>query len=159
MLIKHTLLFTLFILISSTNTVFSQTRNEQVMQMNQIIKMMDEFSFVNQQAYFDAVNLHAFFSNFHNLTHPENSLYTEKTKRVLQTGSYSGIEKYYHLIPEVKPDEKGMIPFYYSFFYKWLWEWEQIEKLVKSNKIWPEILPHLTNYMSSADSLFETQNG
>lgn len=154
---KRTLiLLVLFYLFTPATPLLSQSRNEKVMEMNQIIKMMDEFSFINQQAYFDAVHLHAFFSNTNNFSNPENYLFCTKTSKAKQSGSYTGIEKYFHLIPEVQPDANGLIPFYYSFFYRWLWEKEQVEKRIKAQQISSEILPYLTEYMASADSLFST---
>ncbi len=142
------------LLLCTTNKSFSQNRNEEVMVMNKIMKMMDEFSVVNQRAYFDAVNLHSFYSNVNELKYPENSLYSSKTTSIRMLGYYTGMEEFYHLIPEIKPDSKGMIPSYYSNFYRWLSEREQMEKLIKEGKINNEIYPYLSNYMTSADSFF-----
>lgn len=130
---------------------FAQNRNKEVRELNQVVAMMNEFSFCNQLWYFDAVQLQrALHASEEKIQ--ESYFYSSKTQHSGFT-YYSGIEDAFHF-PEITPNAQKQVPSYQSDYIPWLRAKEQVWILLSKQKIHPEVTPFLLHYLASADSLF-----
>lgn len=130
---------------------FAQNRNKEIRELNQVVAMMNEFSFCNQLWYFDAVQLQrALHASKEKIQ--ASYFYSSKTQ-----GSgfmyYSGIEDAFHF-PEITPNAQKQVPAYQSDYIRWLRTREQVWILLSKQKIHPVVNPFLLHYLASADSLF-----
>ncbi|MNU95723.1 von Willebrand factor type A domain protein [compost metagenome] len=146
-------LFTLSALFLLPSSLFAQNRNQEVRELNQIVEMMNTFSFCNQQWYFDAVQLqralHASKEKIQG-----SYFYCSKTQGSGFT-YYSGIEDAFHF-PEITPNAQKQVPSYQSNYIPWLRSKEQVRSLLAKHRINAEVSPFLLNYLVSTDSLFAT---
>ncbi len=130
---------------------FAQNRNKEMRELNQVVEMMNAFSYCNQLWYFDAVQLQrALHASSEKIQ--ASYFYSSKTQ-----GSgfmyYSGIEDAFHF-PEITPNAQKQVPAYQSDYIPWLRAREQVWFLLSKQKIHPEVTPFLLHYLASADSLF-----
>lgn len=135
------------------NFSFAQKRNTEVRELNQVVEMMNAFSFCNQQWYFDAVQLQkALHASSEKIA--GSYFYCSKTQHNGFT-YYSGIEAAFHF-PEITPNSQKQVPSYQTDYIPWLHAREQVRSLLSNHRIHPEVSPFLLNYLASADSLFVT---
>lgn len=136
-----------------TNFSSAQNRNTEIRELNQVVEMMNAFSFCNQQWYFDAVQLqkarHASSEKI-----MESYFYCSKTQHN-GFSYYSGIEAAFHF-PEITPNSQKQVPSYQTDYIPWLRAKEQVRSLLSNHRISPEVSPFLLRYLTSADSLFAT---
>lgn len=132
---------------------FAQNRNTEVRELNQVVEMMNAFSFCNQQWYFDAVQLQkALHARSEKIM--ESYFYCSKTQHN-GFSYYSGIEAAFHF-PEITPNSQKQVPSYQTDYIPWLRAKEQVRSLLSNHRINPEVSPFLLNYLTSTDSLFAT---
>ncbi|WP_300661745.1 VWA domain-containing protein [Fluviicola sp.] len=151
---KHLLkLFTLSGLFLFPGFSFAQKRNQEMRELNQIVEMMNAFSFCNQQWYFDAVQLQRAL-NASTEKIQKSYFYCSKTQRN-GFSYYSGIEDAFHF-QEITPNAQKQVPSYQTEYIPWLRSKEQVRSLLSKQRINPEVSPFLWDYLTAADSLFAT---
>lgn len=131
---------------------FTQSRNDRMRELNQVVEMMNAFSFCNQTWYFDAVQLQkAVYQSSEKLN--ESYFYCSKTQHSGAVSS-SGIEAALRF-REIVPDAQKRIPAYQADYLPWLEARDAVLKTrAKSKNSYPFIAHALTKYLASVDSLF-----
>jgi hypothetical protein len=136
--------------------LFSQSRNESVRRLNDVVSMMDEASRLNYTWYYDAVQLAKALYRSKDKINP-NYFYSSRSTNS-GTAYYTGMEKAFRF-KELKPDSKGYLPSYMVDLIPWLEEKEQVLAMLhKPHQSTSAIDSFAYRYMRCTDSLYAAHN-
>lgn len=136
--------------------MFSQSRNENVRRLNDVVSMMDEASRLNYTWYNDAVQLAKALEHSKDKINP-NYFYSSRNTHA-GTVSYTGMEKALRF-KELKPDSNGRLPSYMADLIPWLEAKEQVLGILyKPHKSIASLDSLVWSYIHCTDSLHLAHN-
>lgn len=135
---------------------FSQSRNESVRRLNDVVTMMDEASRLNYTWYHDAVQLAKALEHSKDKINA-NYFYSSRNTHAGKV-SYTGMEKALRF-KELQPDSNGRLPSYMADLIPWLEAKEQVLGILhKPHKSIASLDSMVLRYIHFTDSLYLAHN-